>query len=100
MQFGEYSCNVETCSRFGYRTDRRRFSGVKEQHLYHGTDKISEVRNVPHTHPVFNQVSPTTHSSNASVSRGDTKRGTSLPFECTAAQLYSKMQQSVEFLGS
>ena len=42
--------------------------------MYHSTDTTSEVRNVPHTHPVFNPVSPTTLCLNASAARGDTIR--------------------------
>ena len=41
----------------------------------HSAVKISKVRNVPHTHPVFNPVSPTTLRLNASIARGDTKKG-------------------------
>ena len=85
---------------------RGHFSGLREKHLYHVTIRSAKyVTTPPHptppipapphhptpshapphpapclhiTHPVFNQVSPTTHSSNASVARGDTKTATGI----------------------
>ena len=61
------------CSRFGYPGQVTQAGFPRLRSNYHGTDTISEVRNVPHTHPVFNPVPPTTHSSNARVARSDTK---------------------------
>ena len=77
MQFGEHSCKVVTCSRFGYRTDNPQ-KERKRSHSY-GAERSYIDQQIMHgTHPVFNPVSPTTprvtQSSNASVARGDTKR--------------------------
>ena len=47
---------------------------------------ISEVRNFPHTHPVFNPVSHTTPLLNASVARGDTKRAFNVPMRFISAE--------------
>ena len=86
VQFGEYSCRV-VCPRFGYPGH---FSEAKGYYLHKDNGTISEVRSVPHTHPVFNPVSPTTHSSNATVARGDTISSTcgvsdDWQLECTLA---------------
>ena len=50
-QFGEYSCKIMTCPRSGNRTHTRRqdrFSGAKEQHLYHGSPQPAPPHPAPH----------------------------------------------------